>query len=132
MRRVVTVLIFGLLSALPACAGFAGGLFDTVQTLRDVRIIQVVPGSTGIIFAPGVIVAEDQGGVRYDVYVNWFDSRQANLVPAAGDVCTIAYAWAYMKGDFAPAATERQKAVREGRSATCGAVIYSFPRLSDD
>ena len=31
MRRVATVLIVGLLTALPACAGFAGGPFDTLH-----------------------------------------------------------------------------------------------------
>jgi hypothetical protein len=136
VRNTTTAAVLCLLLGVQACAAFSGGMFDKVQYLRDVRIVEVAPGQAGIIYALGRIVSEDRDGVRYDVYVQPFDVEQPGRVPTVGEVCTIAYAWTALKDDYTPMApatsSVREKKVREGRSATCGAVTYSFPRLSED
>lgn len=90
----------------------------------------------GFLYWLGIIVVQDRDGVSYDVHVQPFDVKRRGLVPAVGEVCTFAYAWAIREDDFAskPPSTPpaRKDKVREGRTATCGAVTYSLPGFSDD
>lgn len=136
MRSTTTAVMLCLLPGLQACAAFPDGMFDEVQYLRDVRVVAVSSGQMGLVYWLGVIVVQDRNGVSYDVHVQPFNVERRGLVPAVGEVCTFAYAWAIREDDFAskppstpPAPKDK---VREGRSATCGSVTYNLPGFSDD
>ncbi len=121
---------------LTGCAGL-GVVGAPVEHLRDVRIVRVVPApwAFGITATIGKIEVESHSGQRDTVYRTDLTDDKLGLVPAVGEVCTIAYTWHEAEFDWFTGDDDASgrfemvmpgQRIRMGESAVCGAKVYDF------